>query len=68
MDAAAPTWPLVVLAAIQLADAAACIKPIASVAACFDDVHVPRRIWWVFTPIKLTAALVVAEERPRVNA
>lgn len=57
MDAADPTWPLFVLAAIQLADAAACVKPIAPVAACFEDVNFPRRFWWVFTPIKLTAAV-----------
>jgi hypothetical protein len=56
MDAADPTWPLFVLAAIQLADAAACVKPIAPVANCFDDVNFPRRFWWVFTPIKLAAA------------
>jgi hypothetical protein len=56
MDAADPTWPLFVLAAIQLVDAAACVKPIAPVAACFDDVRFPRRFWWVFTPIKLAAA------------
>ena len=57
MDAADPTWPLSVLAAIQLGDAAACVKPMAFVAACFDDVSFPRRFWRVFTPIKLTAAL-----------
>ena len=56
MDAADPIWPLFVLAAIQLADAAACVKPIAPVASCFDDVNFPRRFWWVFTPIKLAAA------------
>ena len=50
MDAADPTWPLFVLAAIQLGDAAVCVKPIAPVAACFDDVDFPRRYWWVFTP------------------
>jgi hypothetical protein len=57
MDAADPTWPLFVLAAIQLVDAAACVKPITPVAQCFDDVNVPRRFWWVFTPIKLAAAV-----------
>jgi hypothetical protein len=57
MDAADPTWPLFVLAAIQLVDAAICVKPIGPVAACFDDVGFPRRFWWVFTPIKLAAAV-----------
>ena len=57
MDAADPTWPLIVLAAIQMVDAAACIKPITPVAQCFDDVNFPRRYWWVFTPIKLAAAV-----------
>ena len=57
MDVADPTWPLIVLAAIQLVDAAACVKPIAPVARCFDDVGFPRRLWWVFTPIKLVAAV-----------
>ena len=57
MDVADPTWPLFVLATIQLADAAACVKPIAPVARCFDDVGFPRRFWWVFTPIKLAAAV-----------
>ena len=57
MHVADPTWPLFVLAAIQLADAAACVQPIAPVARCFDDVGFPRRFWWVFTPIKLAAAV-----------
>ena len=57
MDAADPTWPLFVLAAIQLVDAAICVKPITPVAACFDDVGFPRRLWWVFTPIKAAAAV-----------
>ncbi len=57
MDAADPIWPLFVLAAIQLVDAAACVKPIVPVAQCFDDVGFPRRFWWVFTPIKVTAGL-----------
>ena len=57
MDAADPTWPLVVLAAIQLVDAAISVKPIAPVAECFADVGFPRRFWWVFTPIKLIAAV-----------
>ncbi len=69
MDPADPTWPLLVLAAIQLGDAAACVKPMAFIAACFDDVNFPRRFWWVFTPIKLTAAvgLVVGVWVPEIG-
>ena len=57
MNVADPTWPLFVLAAIQLGDAAACVKPLAFIAECFDDVNFPQRLWWVFTPIKLVAAI-----------
>lgn len=32
-----PWWPLVVLAAIQLADAAMCVKPVAYIAQCLED-------------------------------
>ncbi|GAA1839782.1 DoxX family protein [Agromyces salentinus] len=51
-----PVWPVVVLALIQLVDAAISFKPVAFVAACFEDVGFPRRWWWIFTPIKLAAA------------
>jgi hypothetical protein len=51
-----PVWPVVVLAIIQLADAALCIKPARFIAACFDAVRWPRRLWWVMPPIKLAAA------------
>jgi hypothetical protein len=69
MNAADPIWPLVVLAAIQLGDAVACVKPLTFVAECFDDVNFPRRFWWVFTPIKLTAAvgLVVGVWVPEIG-
>jgi hypothetical protein len=69
MDPADPTWPLLVLAAIQLADAAACVKPLWFVDACLTDVGFPRRFWWVFTPIKLTAAvgLVVGVWVPEIG-
>ena len=56
MSAADPTCPLFVLAAIQLVDAALCVKPVSFVRECFDDVRFPRRLWWVFPPIKLAAA------------
>ncbi|MGH3457412.1 DoxX family protein [Aeromicrobium sp.] len=57
MDSADPTWPLFVLAAIQLGDAALCVKPVGFVRDCFDDVGFPRAYWWVFTPIKVVAAI-----------
>lgn len=57
MDPADPTWPLFVLAAIQLGDAVASYRPMKFAADCFDDVNVPREYWWVFTPIKLAAAV-----------
>lgn len=57
MDPADPTWPLLVLAAIQLGDAVASYRPMTFAADCFDDVNFPREYWWVFTPIKLAAAI-----------
>ena len=57
MDLADPTWPLFVLAAIQLGDAVASYRPMKFAADCFDDVNFPREYWWVFTPIKLAAAI-----------
>jgi hypothetical protein len=69
MDVADPTWPLFVLAAIQLADAGASWKPLWFVAACLTDVGFPRRFWWVFTPIKLAAAagLVIGAWIPEIG-
>lgn len=52
-----PIWPVLVLAAIQLVDAALSYRPVAFVAKCFDDVRFPRRWWWIFTPIKVAAAV-----------
>ena len=57
MNPADPTWPLLVLAAIQLGDAVASYRPMKFAADCFDDVNFPREYWWVFTPIKLAAAI-----------
>ncbi|MDP2711140.1 MAG: DoxX family protein [Solirubrobacteraceae bacterium] len=51
-----PAWPVVVLAVIQLGDALLCIKPVAFVAQCFEDVRLPRRLWKLMAPIKLAAA------------
>jgi hypothetical protein len=50
-----PVWPVVVLALIQLVDALLCLKPVAFIARCFDDVRFPRRLWWVMSPIKFAA-------------
>ncbi|MFC9560627.1 DoxX family protein [Agromyces sp. NPDC056965] len=51
-----PVWPVVVLALIQLADGVMSAIPLPFIAKCFDDVHFPRRWWWVLAPIKFAAA------------
>lgn len=51
-----PIWPVVALAFIQLIDGILCLKPVAFIAACFDDVRFPRRWWWIVPPIKFAAA------------
>jgi hypothetical protein len=50
-----PVWPVVVLAIIQFVDALLCLKPVAFIAQCFDDVRFPRRHWWIMSPIKFAA-------------
>ena len=69
MDAADPTWPLIVLAVIQLADAAFCVRPLSFVRDCLVDVNLPRRYWWMLTPIKLAAAagLVIGVWVPEIG-
>jgi DoxX-like family len=52
-----PVWPVVVLAVISAGDGLLCIKPVAFVAKCFQDVHWPRRYWWLMPPVKLAAAV-----------
>jgi hypothetical protein len=66
----APIWPVIVLAIIQFGDALMCIKPMEFVATCFDDVHWPRRLWWVMAPIKFAAGagLIVGIWVPYVGA
>lgn len=49
-------WALAGLAAIQLADAALCLKPVGFIARCLEDVRFPRRYWWTLTPLKLAAS------------
>ena len=51
-----PVWPVLALAAIQLGDGIMCIKPVAFVAQCLEDVHFPHRWWPVMPVIKLAAA------------
>ncbi len=55
-----PGWPVIVLAVIQLLDGIACLKPIAPIAQCFNDVGFPRRLWWLFPVIKFAAAAGLA--------
>jgi hypothetical protein len=50
-----PVWPVLVLALIQLVDAAPCVKPVGFVAACFEAVKWPRRLWWLMPWLKLAA-------------
>jgi hypothetical protein len=51
-----PICPVVGLALIQLADGILCIRPVAFVAQCFEDVRWPRRYWWLMPPVKFAAA------------
>lgn len=51
-----PTWPVIVLAIIQLADAAFCLRPLPFVRDCLTGVGFPGRYWWILTPLKLAAA------------
>jgi hypothetical protein len=52
-----PVWPVAALAAIQLVDGAMSFRPVPFIAKCFDDVGFPREWWWIFTPIKVAAAV-----------
>ena len=51
-----PWWPLAGLAAIQVLDAAFCVRPVPFVARCLEDVRLPRRWWRLLPPLKLAAA------------
>ncbi|WGW12143.1 DoxX family protein [Saxibacter everestensis] len=51
-----PVWPVIVLAIIQLGDAVMCIRPVAFIRDCLDDVGFARKWWWLLPPIKVAAA------------
>lgn len=51
-----PWWPVVLLAVIQLGDAAMCFKPVGFIARCFTDVGLPRALWPVMPWVKVAAA------------
>lgn len=51
-----PVWPVVVLAVISAVDGILCVKPASFIAACFDGVGWPRRLWWMMPVIKFAAA------------
>ncbi|NYI76871.1 DoxX family protein [Nocardioides panzhihuensis] len=51
-----PWWPVVLLAVIQLGDAAMCAKPVGFIARCFTDVGLPRALWPVMPWVKVAAA------------
>lgn len=50
-----PVWPVLVLAAVSVFDAAMSWRPVAFVAACWEDVRFPRRFWRVLPWLKLAA-------------
>lgn len=54
-----PAWPVVALAAIQLLDAAAGLRPLPFVARCFDDVGWPRELWWTVPTTKIVAGVAL---------
>lgn len=51
-----PVWPVVILAIICFVDGILCLKPVAFIAQCFEDVGWPRKHWWLMAPIKFAAA------------
>jgi hypothetical protein len=51
-----PWWPVVLLAVIQIGDAAMCFKPVGFIARCFTDVGLPRALWPVMPWVKVAAA------------
>lgn len=51
-----PWWPVVALALITAVDGVLCVRPMAFVAGCLEDVRFPRRWWWTLAPLKFAAA------------
>lgn len=51
-----PRLPVILLAVVQLADAALCLRPAKFVQQCLEDVRFPRRWWWTLPPLKTLAA------------
>lgn len=51
-----PWWPLAALALIHVGDAILCVKPVAFIRDCLIDVGLPRPLWRVLPPLKVTAA------------
>jgi DoxX-like family len=51
----APTWPVLVLAAITAVDGVLCLKPVGFIAQCFRNVGLPRRYWRLMPVIKFAA-------------
>ncbi|WP_206447349.1 DoxX family protein [Agrococcus sp. KRD186] len=50
-----PVWPVLVLAAISLFDAAISWRPVAFIAQCWEDVRFPKRWWRMLTWLKIAA-------------
>lgn len=48
---------LAALAAMQVADAAACVGPIKPVKESLETVGLPQRIWWVLPVVKTASAV-----------
>ncbi|MFE4001212.1 DoxX family protein [Nocardioides sp. YIM B13467] len=63
-------WPVVLLAVIQIGDAAMCFKPVGFIAQCFTDVGLPRALWPVMPWVKIaaTAGLISGLWVPYVGA
>jgi hypothetical protein len=51
-----PVWLVIVLAFISAVDGALCVRPVAFIAQCFEDVGWPRRYWRLMPLIKLAAS------------
>ncbi|MFC3996291.1 DoxX family protein [Nocardiopsis sediminis] len=51
-----PVWPMVLLAVVSFGDGLMCLKPMAFIARCYDDVGWPPSMWWIMPPIKFAAA------------